>query len=138
MHSTQRSTHYQYKRVNAYASHSDSYQFFNVLTSPEFFDKLEEQLPEHRERLFPPTETLAMFLAQAMNEDRSCQRAVNAAAVKRLLGGLPMCSTYTGAYCRARKRLPLSMLTSLTLAMLAPPSASKACHNGTGVNARSG
>ena len=55
-----------------------------------------------------------MFVAQAMNEDRSCQRIVNDAAVKRLLGGLPPCSTHTGAYCRARQRLPLPMLTDLT------------------------
>lgn len=49
-----------------------------------------------------------------MNEDRSCQRIVNDAAIKRLVGGLPSCSTRTGAYCRARQRLPLSMLSSLT------------------------
>ena len=75
---------------------------------------MEEHLPEHRERLFPPTETLSMFLAQAMNEDRSCQRIVNDVAIKRLVGGLPSCSTRTGAYCRARQRLPLAMLSSLT------------------------
>ena len=55
-----------------------------------------------------------MFLAQAMSQDRSCQSIVNDAAVKRLLGGLPLCSTHTGAYCRARKRPPLEMLSTLT------------------------
>ncbi len=54
-----------------------------------------------------------MFLAQALNEDRSCQYAVNDSAIKRLLGGLPLCSTRTGAYCRARKRLPVQMVKSL-------------------------
>ena len=63
---------------------------------------------------FPPTETLSMFLSQALSADRSCQRAVNDAAVKRLIGGLPVCSTHTGGYCRARARLPLSMLSRLT------------------------
>ena len=113
MHSTQHAQHYQQKRVHHHATGSDPYQFFNILTGPEFFDELEAQLPDHRERLFPPTETLSMFLAQAMNEDRSCQNAVNEAAIKRLLGGLPLCSTHTGGYCRARKRLPLQMLISL-------------------------
>jgi hypothetical protein len=70
-------------------------------------------LPAPRERLFPPTETLSMFLAQVLNDDRSCQAAVNDAAVKRLTGGLPGCSTATGAYCRARQRLPLEMVRSL-------------------------
>lgn len=55
-----------------------------------------------------------MFLAQAMNEDHSCQRAVDDASIKRLPGGLPICSTHTGAYCRARQRLPLEMVSALT------------------------
>ncbi len=83
----------QQKRVSQHAANSDSYKFFNLLTGPELLDQVESLLPEHRERLFPPTETLSMFLAQALSEDRSCQRAVNDAAVKRLTGGLPVCST---------------------------------------------
>ncbi len=71
-------------------------------------------LPEHRERLFPPTETLSMFLGQALSDDRSCRKAVNDIAVKRLAGGLPLCSTHTGGYCRARERLPVQMIASLT------------------------
>ncbi len=54
-----------------------------------------------------------MFMAQALSADRSCQKAVNEIAVKRLAGGLPQCSTYTGAYCRARVRLPLEMVSAL-------------------------
>lgn len=57
-----------------------------------------------------------MFLAQVLNDDRSCQAAVNESAVKRLSGGLPACSTATGAYCRARQRLPLEMVQSLARA----------------------
>ncbi len=75
---------------------------------------MEILLPDHRERLFPPTETLSMFLAQAMSQDRSCQSVVDDAAIKRLMGGLPVGSTHTGAYCRARKRLPLEMIPTLT------------------------
>ena len=41
MHSTQRSKSYQQKRLNYHAQHSDSYQFFNLLTDPELFDVLE-------------------------------------------------------------------------------------------------
>jgi hypothetical protein len=54
-----------------------------------------------------------MFLAQALSADRSCQKAVDEAAVKRLIGGLKPCSTHTGAYCRARNRLPTSMVQAL-------------------------
>ena len=55
-----------------------------------------------------------MFLAQAMSADRSCQYSVNQAAIQRLAGGLSAGSTSTGGYCRARQRLPLEMVSSLT------------------------
>jgi hypothetical protein len=114
MHPSQRALTHQQNRIKSHAKNSDSYAFFNQLTAPEFLNTVESLLPEHRERLFPPTETLSMFLAQAMSADRSCQQAVNEAAVKRLAGGLPDCSTHTGAYCRARQRLPLEMISTLT------------------------
>ena len=114
MNPNRHSVSYQQPRVRKHAAESDSYRFFNLLTGPELFDRVESLLPEHRERLFPPTETLSMFLAQALSADRSCQRAVNDAAIKRLTGGLPLCSTHTGAYCRARQRLPAEMVSTLT------------------------
>lgn len=54
-----------------------------------------------------------MFLGQALSTDRSCQNAVDEAAVKRLATGLRVCSTHTGAYCRARQRLPFEGVQSL-------------------------
>lgn len=102
------------QRIKALAKSYDSYDFFNLLTGREMLSTVEELLPEcHRERQFPPTETLSMFLAQAMNEDRSCQKAVNDAAVKRIVGGLSPCSTMTGGYCQARQRLPMNMVSTL-------------------------
>jgi hypothetical protein len=32
----------------------------------------ESHLPEHRERLYPPTVALSMFMRQALNADGSC------------------------------------------------------------------
>jgi len=104
---------YQQLRLQAYAKNSDAYSFFNQLTSPELLPSIESLLPEHRERLYPPTETLSMFLAQALNEDRSCQKAVNDAAVSRMIGGLSSVSTNTGGYCQARQRLPLKMIAEM-------------------------
>lgn len=113
MHPTCSAQVHQQRRIRDHASNSDSYDFFNMLTSPELLDQVEVLLPDHRERLYPPTETLSMFLAQALSTDRSCQRAVNDAAVKRLTGGLTPCSTHTGGYCRARQRLPVEMVSTL-------------------------
>jgi hypothetical protein len=113
MDSIRRACAHQQRRVQSHADNSDALAFFNLLTSSELLDEVESLLPEHRERLFPPTETLSMFLAQALSADRSCQKAVNEAAVKRLVAGLPPCSTHTGAYCKARQRLPVDMVSTL-------------------------
>ncbi|MGZ8943719.1 MAG: IS4 family transposase [Methylobacter sp.] len=100
-------------RIKHYATANDAFDFFNQLTSRELLELTESTLPEHRERLFPPPETLSLFLAQALKPDRSCQSMVNDAAVKRLIYGLPKCSTNTGGYCRARQRLPLDMVSTM-------------------------
>lgn len=113
MHPKRNAQSQQQNRVRGHARNSDAYAFFNLLTGPELFDQVESVLPAHRERLFPPTETLAMFLAQALGADGSCQKAVNDTAIRRLAGGLPLCSTHTGAYCRARQRLPMEMVCTL-------------------------
>jgi len=91
----------------------DAYAFFDLLTDPSMLDEVESHLPPHRERLLPPTETLAMFVAQALSADRSCQHAVNSFVTRRVAGGLAACSTGTGAFCRARQRLPETMVTAL-------------------------
>jgi hypothetical protein len=113
MYPNQRACVPQQRRVRHHASNTDPYTFFNLLTGPDLLDEVEALLPAHRERLFPPTETLSLFLAQAMNADRSCQSVVDHTAVQRLSGGLPQCSTATGGYCRARQRLPADMVSTL-------------------------
>ena len=95
---------------------SGAVDFFNLLTGPELLEMTESLLPEHRERLYPPTLALSMFMKQALHEDRSCQRAVNDWAAQRVAEGLSVRSVSTGAYCRARTRLPLQMIATLTRA----------------------
>lgn len=102
------------QRIKDLSNNCDSYDFFNLLTSPDMLTTVENLLPDdYRERQFPPTETLSMFLAQAMNEDASCQKVVNDTAIKRAIGGLSSCSTNTSGYCQARQRLPLEMVSTL-------------------------
>jgi len=86
-------------------------EFFNVLTSTQFLDTTEARLPEHGERLYPPTVALSMFMRQVLQADGSCQEAVNGWAVQRAADGLGACSVRTGGYCRACQRLPLEMVT---------------------------
>jgi hypothetical protein len=103
----------QRRRVQARSDNADAIGFFNLLTGPALLDDVESLLPEHRERLFPPTETLAMFLAQSLSADGSCRQAVDDAAVKRLIAGMAPCSSNTAAYCKARARLPQAMVETV-------------------------
>jgi hypothetical protein len=114
MHHTSSAIHTQRSFISTHRITTDCQSTFNLLTSEILFDEVEKWLPEHRERHFPPTETLAMFIAQALSADGSCQHAVNQAAIHRLVAGLPVCSTHTGGYCRARLRLPMEMVSGLT------------------------
>jgi hypothetical protein len=48
--------------------------FFNVLTGPQLLEKTEALLPDHRERHYPPTVTLSMFLKQALEQTVPAKR----------------------------------------------------------------
>lgn len=101
------------KEVRKVARTVDSMSFFNLVTGPQLRERLEELLPEYRDRKYPPTVTLAMFLGQVLSADGSCQNAVNEAVVHRLLRGLGGGSVNTGPYCEARRRLPEEMVRGL-------------------------
>ncbi len=101
------------QQVRRRAQRVDAVGFFNLLTSPELIEVTESHLPAHRERLYPPTVALSMFLRQSLDADGSCQKAVNGWAAQRCAEGLSVQSVRTGAYCKARERLPVAMVTGL-------------------------
>lgn len=70
-------------------------------------------LPEYRERKYPPTVALAVFLGPVLSADGSCQIAVNEAMVNQLLRGMEPGSANTGSYSDARKRLPRELAQEL-------------------------
>jgi len=96
------------------AKATEAVEFFNVLTSPALLQTTESVLPGHRERLYPPTVALSMFMRQVLEADGSCQKAVNGWAAQRAADGLSPYSVRTGGYCRARQRLPVEMVSALT------------------------
>lgn len=102
------------RRIGQRASKSQAGEFFNLLTDTRMLEVTEAQLPQHRERLYPPTVALSMFMRQVLDTDGSCQKAVNGWAAQRAADGLSRCSVRTGAYCKARQRLPIEMVSALT------------------------
>jgi hypothetical protein len=55
--------------VAALVGNADVYTLFNLLTGPRLLERVQASLPAHRARLFPPTETLSMFLAQVLSAE---------------------------------------------------------------------
>ena len=58
------------------------------------------------DRIFSPLVTLWVFLGQVLSPDHSCRAAVARLIAHRVARGQRPCSARTGAYCRARQRLP--------------------------------
>src|SRR4051812_1631698 len=58
------------------------------------------------DRVFSPVVTLWVFLGQALAPDPSCRAAVARLVAPRAARGQEPCSSRTGAYCQARRRLP--------------------------------
>lgn len=58
------------------------------------------------ERIYTPLVTLWIFLGQVISADHSCRAAVARFVAHRISRGERACSSHTGAYCQARKRLP--------------------------------
>ena len=59
-----------------------------------------------KQRIYSPMVTLWVFLGQVLSADHSCRSAVARLIANRVANGLSRCSSATGAYCQARKRLP--------------------------------
>ena len=56
--------------------------------------------------IYTPLVTLWVFLGQVLSADHSCRAAVARLIAHRVSQGQRPCSSETGAYCQARKRLP--------------------------------
>jgi hypothetical protein len=65
------------------------------------------------DRIYSPLVTLWVFLGQALSTDHSCRAAVAHLIAHRLTQGQRACSAETGAYCRARKRLPEELFSNV-------------------------
>jgi hypothetical protein len=100
MHTNRRSSRPQRHRIRQRSRAIHVYDFFNQLTDDDLLEMVDQQLPVHRERLFPPTTTSAMFMAQTLNPDASYQATIDRHAVERVANDLRPCSTATGAFCK--------------------------------------
>ena len=80
--------------------------FGNVLSEDLFTQALTAISTCWLDRIYPPLVTLWVFLSQVLSADHSCRAAVARLIAHRISRGQSPCSSDTGAYWQARKRLP--------------------------------
>lgn len=80
--------------------------FSNVLSADMVEQALTAVEVVWNDRIYTPLVTLWVFLGQVLSADHSCRAAVARLIAHRASQGQCPCSSETGAYCQARKRLP--------------------------------
>ena len=65
------------------------------------------------DRIYTPLVTLWVFLGQVLSSDHSCRGAVARLIAHRVSQGQRPCSSKTGGYCQARKRLPENLVATM-------------------------
>jgi len=74
---------------------------------------LEEQGVNYRQTLYTPIVVVWAWMSQVLDSDKSLSNAVNRVIAWLAAAGEEVPSADTGAYSKARKRLPLSVLKPL-------------------------
>src|SRR3954467_14761709 len=90
--------------------------FTNVLTEQVIAQAL-ATLGGWLDRTFSPLVTLWVFLGQVLSPDHSCRAAVARLNAHRVARRRRPCSPRTGAYCRARRRLPEAFVSAAACAV---------------------
>lgn len=74
---------------------------------------LQEQGVKYRQMLYTPIVVIWAWLSQVLDADKSLSNAVNRVVAWIAVAGEAVPSADTGAYSKARKRLPLAVLKPL-------------------------
>lgn len=96
-----------------FAQHA-SLAFSEVLPAQAVIDGLKSLGVVYYESLYNPVTVLWLFLSQVMHANPTLGATVERFLAWRLGQGMPPCSSDTGAYARARQRLPEALLALLT------------------------
>jgi hypothetical protein len=112
-HSTGMSVSNQVEMLQRRFAQAPGLPFADLLPAELISSVLEELGVEGRDRDYPPLVTLAVFLSQCTDADQSLNQAVARLMAERLAQGKKACSSNTGAYCKARKRLPTKLIATL-------------------------
>jgi hypothetical protein len=91
----------------------DAGVFDRVLGEREVAVMVSERVEPYRERIYPPLDTLRLFVGQVLSADRACQDVVGRRLSERIAQGQSVSALNTGSYCDARQRLPVTLPMTL-------------------------
>ncbi len=83
--------------------------FDQALGDQEAATVVSEWVAPYRERIYPPLDTLRLFVGQVLSSDRACQDVVGRRLSERVAQDQSANALNTGSYCDARQRLPLKL-----------------------------
>jgi hypothetical protein len=113
-HSIQDSVAGQVETLQRQFAQAPGLPFAELLPAPWVTQLLQEQDGVFYDRIYTPLVTLATFLSQCQDADPSQRQAVARLIAHRIAQEQPACSSHTGAYSKARQRLPEKVLAGLT------------------------
>ena len=87
--------------------------FSQVLGAGEIANIVATHVQDFRERIYPPLDTLRLFIGQVWSADRACQDVVGRRLSERVAQGKSESTLNTGSYCEARARLRIEVPMTL-------------------------
>lgn len=91
----------------------DAGAFDQALGDQEIATVVNELVALYRERIYPPLDTLRLFIGQVLSADRACQDVVGRRLSERIAKGQSVSALSTSSYCDARQRLPIALPVTL-------------------------
>ena len=87
--------------------------FSRALSEREIAGIVAAYVKDYRERIYPPLDTLRLFVGQVLASDSACQDVVGRRLSERTAQGKSASTLNTGSYCDARARLPIGIPATL-------------------------
>jgi hypothetical protein len=112
-HSTPSRRARQIQTLRTQFAQADGLPFADLLTPERLERALREEKARWREAIWTPVLTLWAFLSQVIRPQGSCRLTVDRVLAWLVSRGEEPCSPQTDPYCKARRRLPESLLRRL-------------------------
>jgi hypothetical protein len=100
-------------QINLFRDAPEEVPFADLLDPKIVKEALDAEGVRYRDRIFTPAVVLWTFLSQVLSTDHSCRKAVSRLIAYLTARGKRACEPDTGAYCKARGRLPVGVIQRL-------------------------